>query len=125
LNHSVLNALFLSFSSTRRFPMPAQSTPYRGQSTGSTQDLKEKATDQFEKIADTAADKFRDVADQAEHIASRVAEQGREVGDKVQQVAGNIKGAVGEGPADGDPCDGRRPRLRPRRDLEVVIACPQ
>ncbi len=74
--------------------MPAQSTPYRGQSTGSTQDLKEKATDQFEKIADTAADKFRDVADQAEHIASRVAEQGREVGDKVQQVAGNIKGAV-------------------------------
>ena len=32
--------------------MPAQSTPYRGQATGSANDLKEKATDQFEKIAD-------------------------------------------------------------------------
>jgi ElaB/YqjD/DUF883 family membrane-anchored ribosome-binding protein len=74
--------------------MPAQSTPYRGQATGSVNDLKEKATDQFEKIADKATDKFRDVADQAEHFAGRVAEQGREVGDKVQEVAGNLKGAV-------------------------------
>ena len=68
--------------------MPAQSTPYRGQPTGSTQDLKEKATDQFEKIADTATDKFRDVADQAEHIASRVAEQGREIGGCVSPISG-------------------------------------
>ena len=74
--------------------MPAESTPHRGQPLGSAQDLKEKATDQFEKIADKATDKFKDVADQADHIASRVAEQGREVGDKVQEVAGNIKGAV-------------------------------
>lgn len=28
--------------------MPAQSTPYRGQATGSVNDIKEKATDQFE-----------------------------------------------------------------------------
>jgi ElaB/YqjD/DUF883 family membrane-anchored ribosome-binding protein len=72
--------------------MPAQSTPYRGPTTGSAQDHEEKATGQ--KIADKATDKFRDVADQAEHFASRVAEQGREVGDKVQEVAGNLKGAV-------------------------------
>jgi ElaB/YqjD/DUF883 family membrane-anchored ribosome-binding protein len=74
--------------------MPAQSTPYRGQATGSANDLKEKATDQFEKIADKATDTFRNVADQAEHFAGRVADQGREVGDKVQEVAGNLKGAV-------------------------------
>jgi ElaB/YqjD/DUF883 family membrane-anchored ribosome-binding protein len=74
--------------------MPAQSTPYRGQATGSANDLKEKATDQFEKIADKATDTFRNVADQAEHFAGRVAEQGREAGDKVQEVAGNLKGAV-------------------------------
>ena len=102
--------------------MPAQSTPYRGQPTGSAQDLKEKATDQFEKIADKASDKFRDVADQAEHIAGRVAEQGREVGDKVQEVAGNIRvpWTIRERPADGDPGRSRRPRLRPRRALEVI-----
>ena len=74
--------------------MPAQSTPYSGQTPGSAPNLKDKATDQFEKIADKATDKFRDVADQAEHFAGRVAEQGREVGDKMQEVAGNLKGAV-------------------------------
>jgi ElaB/YqjD/DUF883 family membrane-anchored ribosome-binding protein len=74
--------------------MPAQTTPYGGQATGSAQDLKQKATDQFEKIADKATDKFREAADQAEHFASRVAEQGREAGDKMQEVAGNLKGAV-------------------------------
>jgi ElaB/YqjD/DUF883 family membrane-anchored ribosome-binding protein len=74
--------------------MPAQSTPYRGQATGTAADLKEEATDQFDKMAEKATDKFRDVADQAEHFAGRVAEQGREVGDKVQEVAGNLKGAV-------------------------------
>ncbi len=74
--------------------MPAQTTPYGGQTTGSAHDVKEKATDQFEKIADKATDKFRDVADQAEHFASRIADQGREVGERVQEVAGNVKGAV-------------------------------
>jgi hypothetical protein len=58
------------------------------QRTGSAQDLKEKATNQFENIADKASDKFRDVADKAEH---------------------GCRGQVGEGPANGDPCAGRRP----------------
>ena len=57
-------------------------------------DLKEKATDQFEKMADKATDQFNRVADQVEGVASRVAEQGREAGEKVQEVAGNLKGAV-------------------------------
>ena len=74
--------------------MSAQTTPYGGQATGPHQDLKEKATDQFEKIADKTADKLRDVAHQAEHFAGRVAEQGREVGDRMQEVAGNVKSAV-------------------------------
>jgi ElaB/YqjD/DUF883 family membrane-anchored ribosome-binding protein len=74
--------------------MTAQSPPYRGQSAGSPQELKAKATDQFEKIADKATDKFREVAGQAEDFAGRVAGQGREVADRVQEVAGNVKGAV-------------------------------
>jgi ElaB/YqjD/DUF883 family membrane-anchored ribosome-binding protein len=74
--------------------MAAQTTPYGSPTTGSPQDLKEKATDQFEKIADKATDKLRDVAHQAEHFAGRVAEQGREVGDRMQEVAGNVKSAV-------------------------------
>ena len=59
-----------------------------------THDAKEKATGQFDRMADKAKDQFRSVADQAEGVANRVAEQGREVGDRVQEVAGNLKGAV-------------------------------
>jgi ElaB/YqjD/DUF883 family membrane-anchored ribosome-binding protein len=69
----------------------AQSTPPR---TSSTADIKEKATDQFERMADKATDRFRTMADQAEQVANRAAEQGREVGERVQEVAGNFKGAV-------------------------------
>jgi ElaB/YqjD/DUF883 family membrane-anchored ribosome-binding protein len=75
----------------------AQSTPPRGQSahSGSTaHDIKEKATDQFERIADKASDQFRSMADQAETVANRVGEQGREAAERVQEVAGNLKGAV-------------------------------
>jgi ElaB/YqjD/DUF883 family membrane-anchored ribosome-binding protein len=74
----------------------AQSTPPRGQpySGSTTHDIKEKATDQFEKMADKATDQFRSMANQAEHVANRVAEQGRDVGERVQEVAGNFKGAV-------------------------------
>ena len=68
----------------------AQSTPPRG----ATHDIKEKATDQFEKMAERATDQFKNVADKAEHVANRVAEQGREAGERVQEVAGNFKGAV-------------------------------
>lgn len=75
----------------------AQSTPPRGQSAyaGSiTHDIKEKATDQFERIADKATDQFRSVADHAESVANRVGEQGRDAAERVQEVAGNFKGAV-------------------------------
>jgi len=50
---------------------------------GTAADLKDVATDQFRKAADTV-----------EGAASKVAEQGREAGERVQEVAGNIKGAV-------------------------------
>jgi len=75
----------------------AQSTPPRGQPTypgSAAHDIKERATDQFERMADKATDRFKSVADQAEDVANRVAEQGREVGQRVEQVAGNFKGAV-------------------------------
>jgi ElaB/YqjD/DUF883 family membrane-anchored ribosome-binding protein len=72
--------------------MPA--TPHGDQTTGSVHDLKEKATDELEKLADKATESFRDAAAQAEHFAGRVVEQGREVRKDVQEVAGNLKGAV-------------------------------
>ena len=74
--------------------MPAQTTPYGDQTTGSVHDHKEKTTDQFEKLADKAIKSFRNAADQAEHFAGRVVEHGREVRKDVQEVAGNLKGAV-------------------------------
>jgi ElaB/YqjD/DUF883 family membrane-anchored ribosome-binding protein len=62
---------------------------------GSTaHDIKEKATGQFEKMADKATDKFKSAADSAENVANRAMEQGREAGENLQEVAGNIKGAV-------------------------------
>lgn len=73
----------------------------QGANMGSTQrpgsqtaDLKDKATDQFGRMADKATDQFSKMADQVEGVASKVAEQGREVGEKVQVVAENFKGAV-------------------------------
>ena len=69
----------------------AQSSNYSG---STTHDIKEKATGQFEKMADKATDNFRNMADQAEDVANRVAEQGREAGQRMQEVAGNFKGAV-------------------------------
>src|SRR5712675_1919113 len=75
----------------------AQSTQTRGASTYSgstTHDIKEKATDQFERMADKASDQFRSMADQAENVANRASEQGRDAAERVQEVAGNFKGAV-------------------------------
>jgi ElaB/YqjD/DUF883 family membrane-anchored ribosome-binding protein len=69
----------------------AQSSGYPG---STTQDIKEKATGQFEKMADKATDNFRHMANQAEDAANRMVEQGREVGERMQEVAGNFKGAV-------------------------------
>jgi len=68
-----------------------QSTGYSG---STTHDIKEKATGQFEKLADKATDNFKTMANQAEDVANRMAEQGREVGERMQEVAGNFKGAV-------------------------------
>jgi ElaB/YqjD/DUF883 family membrane-anchored ribosome-binding protein len=57
-------------------------------------DLKEKATERFERMADKATDQFRSMADQTEQVATRIAEQGRDAGERVQEVAGNFRGAV-------------------------------
>jgi ElaB/YqjD/DUF883 family membrane-anchored ribosome-binding protein len=59
----------------------AQSTPTRGSDPVS--DLKDKASDQFNRVAG-----------QAEDLASRVSEQGREVTESMGEVAGNLKRAV-------------------------------
>jgi ElaB/YqjD/DUF883 family membrane-anchored ribosome-binding protein len=59
----------------------AQST--YGRPSDQISDLKEKATDQFGKIAS-----------QAEGAANRVADRGREAGERMQEVAGNFKSAV-------------------------------
>lgn len=72
----------------------AQGTQYSRDNRSQAADLKEKATDQFEKMADKATDQFNKMADQVEGVASRVAGQGREAGEKVQEVAENFKGAV-------------------------------
>ena len=75
----------------------AQSTQTHAPSSypgSTTHDFKEKATGQFEKLADKATDQFKNVADQAENVANRMVEQGHEVGERVQEVAGNFKGAV-------------------------------
>ena len=66
-----------------------QSTDY-----STSRDVKEKATGQFEKLAQKATDNFKSMADQAEDVANRVTDQGREVGERMQEVAGNFKGAV-------------------------------
>lgn len=72
-----------------------QNSAARGHSAHSTaHDIKQKATGQFERLADKATDQFSDIADQVESVANRVTEQGREVGERVQEVAGNFKGAV-------------------------------
>lgn len=63
-------------------------------SSSNTQDVKEKATSQFERMADKATDQFKSAADQAEAMANRAIEQGREAGERFQEVAGNLKGAV-------------------------------
>jgi ElaB/YqjD/DUF883 family membrane-anchored ribosome-binding protein len=59
----------------------AQSSHTRGSDPVS--DLKDKATDQFKKVAD-----------QAEDLATRVTDQGREAAERMGEVAGNLKGAV-------------------------------
>ena len=76
--------------------MAQGSTQDRSQEHGSRSgsDFKEKATDTFEKLAESATDQVGRVAGTVEGVATKVAQQGREAGQQVQEVAGNIKGAV-------------------------------
>ena len=69
------------YRSRTRAPRPAPTS--RRRPPISSRRWRDKATDQFGKVADTV-----------ENVATRVAEQGREAGQQVQEVAGNIKGAV-------------------------------
>jgi ElaB/YqjD/DUF883 family membrane-anchored ribosome-binding protein len=67
----------------------AERTPPRRQAT-SAQDIRQKATDQFERMAESASEQLRTIADQTEQMATH----GRAVGQRMQQAAGNFKGAV-------------------------------
>jgi ElaB/YqjD/DUF883 family membrane-anchored ribosome-binding protein len=59
-----------------------------------TRDVKEKATDQLEKMVETSTDKLKNAAHDVEDAANRVLAQGRQASEGMQEVAGNIKGAV-------------------------------
>jgi ElaB/YqjD/DUF883 family membrane-anchored ribosome-binding protein len=65
----------------------AQSSHGRG--SDQVADLKEKATEQFNRMAD-----------QAESVANQAVRQGREAGERVQEVAGNFKSALDKSIAD-------------------------
>ena len=58
-------------------------TQYSSDTASTVHDLRDKASDQFGKMAD-----------HVESAAKTIAEQGREVGKNVEQVAGNLKSAV-------------------------------
>lgn len=73
--------------------MAQGSTQYRRpESAGS--DFREKASDQFEKLADKATDQFNRASETIEDAAGRIADQGRAATEQVTEVAGNLKGAV-------------------------------
>jgi ElaB/YqjD/DUF883 family membrane-anchored ribosome-binding protein len=61
----------------------AQTTQYGGQSDLANKDLKDKATDQFKKVAHSV-----------EGVAHSATDQVRDATDRASEVAGNIKGAV-------------------------------
>jgi ElaB/YqjD/DUF883 family membrane-anchored ribosome-binding protein len=66
-------------------------TSYPG---STTQQAKEKAVEQFDKMTERATEQFKAVADQAESAANRTMGQARQMGDGVQRVAGTFKEAV-------------------------------
>jgi hypothetical protein len=51
-------------------------------------------SDTMSDLKDKASDQIRRAADTAEGVASRVADQGRQAAEGVQDVAGNMKGAL-------------------------------
>jgi len=72
----------------------AESTPPRNQPGSTTHEIKQRATDQFERMADNATEQFRNVAEQAEQLANRATEQGRVARARVEQVTGNFQRAL-------------------------------
>src|ERR1700704_6578506 len=103
----------------------AQGTQTRGApgySGSTTHDIKEKATDQFERIADKATDQFKNVANHAEDVANRVSEQARRAREGGGRTPQGPRRKSREGPADGDAGRGRRARLRPRSAVEVLTS---
>ena len=61
----------------------AQGNPYTNDTSNAVHDLRDKASEKLDRIADTM-----------EGAVKTVQERGREVGDNVQEVAGNFKSAV-------------------------------
>lgn len=61
----------------------ANGTQYSTDNGNTKHDLRDKATEQFDRMADTV-----------EGVAKTAAERGREIGKDVEAVAGNIKTAV-------------------------------
>ena len=61
----------------------AQGNPYTSETTKSVHDLREKASDQMDRMSEGVEGAMKAVSDRS-----------REVGDNVQQVAGNFKSAV-------------------------------
>ena len=51
-------------------------------------------SDQISNLKDKAADQFSKVADQTEGVVNRLAEHGREAGERMQEVSGNMKRAL-------------------------------
>lgn len=51
-------------------------------------------SDQFSNLKDKAADQFSKVADQTEGVANRLVEHGREAGERMQEVSVNMKRAL-------------------------------
>src|SRR5262249_28710536 len=78
-----------NFSCTKERLMAPSSYPG-----STTQQTKEKAVEQFDKMTERATEQFKAVADQAESAANRTMEQARQMGDGVQRVAGTFKEAV-------------------------------
>ena len=51
-------------------------------------------SDRISNLKDKATEQFSRVADQTEGVATRFVEQGREAGERMQEVSGNMKRAL-------------------------------
>jgi ElaB/YqjD/DUF883 family membrane-anchored ribosome-binding protein len=55
-----------------------------------------RASDKISDLKENVSDGLSTAGDRAENVVRGLAEQGREAGENVQEVAGNVKGAVGK-----------------------------